>query len=191
MFMSRINSRTKRIVAGVAVLSAFAAMPVAAQAADEAVGGVLTAGALTFTTPVIDDFAATLTGVTQTAHPVVGAWAINDATGSNLGYSITVSATAPTVGGSAANAGTGASLTMTSPSAVAVAGNPATLGAVSTGPRVLSTTASAINRAAAASGQGSWTVAGGSYLDAVIPGNASAGAYLSTLTYTAAGAAAA
>src|ERR1035441_2136037 len=105
--MSFSNLRVLRVAAGLAVLSAFAVLPIAAQAAESNLEGTLSGGALSNTAPTITPFAATLSGVTQTITTKVGAWEVTDATGSNAGYSVTVAATAPTVGGSAAGAGRG------------------------------------------------------------------------------------
>ena len=66
--MSNLNSRVARIVAGLAVVSAFAVAPMAAQAADTDVTGTLGAGSLTNTAPAITPFGATLTGIAQTAN---------------------------------------------------------------------------------------------------------------------------
>ncbi|MDP1848518.1 MAG: hypothetical protein Q8K79_12065 [Solirubrobacteraceae bacterium] len=184
--MTHLNSRVARIVAGLAVASAFAAAPMAAQAADTDATGTLTGGSLTNTAPVIESFTATLTGVNQTVTTDVGAWSVNDARGDNLGYNITLAATAPTVDGSAPEAGTGGSLTMGATTATPAAGNPATTAPVSSS-QLLSTTAATIDAAAPGTAQGQWEFApDADNLSVVIPGNASAGAYSSTLTYTAA-----
>lgn len=185
--MSFPNPRSMRVVVGLSVLSAFAALPIAAQAAETNLGGTVTGGALSNTAPVITPFAATLTGATQTVNAKVGAWGVTDATGSNAGYSITVAASEPTIGGSAANAGTGSSVTLTPTTATAGAGNPAATGPVAGAPQTLSPIASTIDNAAPASGQGEWAFAadaGAGSLAVVIPGNASAGTYSSTLTFT-------
>ena len=185
--MSHRNSRVAQIVAGLAVVSwGFAVAPMAAQAADTNATGTLSAGQLTNTAPVIAPFSTALTGITQTVTADVGAWSVNDATGSNEGYNITLSATAPTVDGIAADAGTDGSLTMGATTAAAAPGNSATTGPVSSS-QLLSTTAATIDTAAAGTGQGQWNFAAADdNLSVVIPGDASAGAYSSTLTYTAA-----
>ena len=186
--MSHLDSRVARLVAGLAVVSAFAVAPMA-QAADTNATGTLTAGSLSNTAPTITSLGnVALTGVNQTLTTAVGAWSVNDARGSNLGYSITVAATAPTVDGSAGAAGTGGSMTLTPTTATAAAGNPAITGPVAAAAQLLSTTAATIDNAAAGTGQGQWDFAADSgatkNLSMVIPGNASAGAYSSTLTYT-------
>jgi hypothetical protein len=119
-----LTPRVSRIAAGALVASAFAVAPVAAQAATSDATGTLTAGALSNTAPTVAPFTTTLTGVTQTVDAAVGAWDINDATGSNAGYSVTMAATNPTVADSAAGAGTGGSITLTPTTATAAAGNP-------------------------------------------------------------------
>ena len=86
------------------------------------------AGSLSNTAPAITPFATTLTGLTQTVHAAVGAWSVVDTRGSGAGYRVTVSASAPTVGGSEAAAGTGAGLTLTPRAATAAAGNAASPG---------------------------------------------------------------
>ena len=184
--MTHLNSRVARIVAGLAVVSAFAVAPMAAQAADAdtAATGTLSAGLLAHTAPAITAFSTALTGVNQTVNTAVGAWNVNDARGSNVGYSITVAATAPTVGGSASGAGTSGSLTMTSTTATAATGNPAATGPVTSAAQLLSPTAATIAKAAATTGQGQWNFPTAGNLAVVIPGDASAGAYSSTLTYT-------
>ena len=186
--MSSLTPRLSRLVAGVAVVSAFVAAPVAAQAADTDATGTLTAGALSNTAPAITPFATALTGVNQTVTTAVGAYSVTDATGSNEGYSVTVAATDPVVAGSAALAGTGGSLTLTPTDATAAAGNPTTTGPVAAPAQVLSTTAATIQNAAADTGQGAWDFAADAgaveSLSVVIPGDASAGAYSSTLTFT-------
>lgn len=183
--MSHLNSRVARIVAGLAVVSAFAVAPMAAQAADTTATGTLSAGSLSNSAPVIAAFSTALTGVNQTVTTDVGAWSVNDARGNDAGYSITLAATAPTVAGTTDGAGTGGSLTMGSTTATAAAGNPATAGPIASGPQVLSTTAATIDNAAAGTGQGQWDFAAdAANLSVVIPGDADAGAYSSTLTYT-------
>lgn len=160
----------------------------AAQAADTDATGTLSAGSLSNTAPAITAFSATLTGVTQTVPTAVGAWSVTDATGSNSGYSVTVAASAPTVGGTTAGAGTGGSLTLTPTTATAASGNPAIIGPVARSAQLLSTTAATIENAIVGTGQGKWEFAADSgatkNLSVVIPGNASSGAYSSTLTYT-------
>jgi hypothetical protein len=184
-----MTPQVARIAAGLAVVSAFGAAPVVAQAASTAATGTLSAGALSNTAPVIAPFGTTLTGLTQTVNTALGAWNVTDATGSNAGYSVTVAATAPTVAGSAAGAGIGGSITLTPTAATAAAGNPAAGGPTAKPAQVLSTTAATIDNALAGSGQGEWDFAADNgttqnNLAVVIPGNASAGAYSSTLTFT-------
>ena len=146
---------------------------------------------MAYTAPAITPFALTLNGSTQTVTTAVGAWDVTDATGSNAGYSVTVAASPPTVTGAAgASAGTGSSLTLTPTTATAATGNPALTGPVAAGAQLLGTTGTTIDTAAAGTGQGDWDFAadtgGAANLSIVIPGNASAGAYSSTLTFTAA-----
>ena len=146
------------------------------------------AGLLSSTAPAIAPFEATLTGLTQTVRTAVGAWSVTDARGNNAGYSVTVAAGAPTVDGSTSAAGTGAEMTLTPVTPTPASGHPAGTGPVAMPPQVLSTTAATIASAVAGTGQGGWDFAADSgvakSLAVVIPGDASAGAYQSTLTFT-------
>jgi hypothetical protein len=148
------------------------------------------AGSLSNTAPTIAPFGLKLTGFNQTVHTTLGAWSVTDATISNAGYSITVSASTPTVNGSASAAGTGGSLTLTLATATAATGGSASTGPIATAPQKLSPTPSTIENAPAGTGQGEWDFASGSAgagtgtLAIVIPGNAAAGNYSSTLTFT-------
>ena len=187
--MSRfLAPRVSRVAAGMAVLCAFAVAPVAAQAADTTLSGTLTAGSLSDTAPTLGSVDATLTGLTQTLDTTVGSWSVTDATGSNAGYSVTVAASAPTVSGTGHTIGTGSSITLTPSTATAASLNPASTGPVAESAQVLSTTAATIDNAPATNGQGEWDFAADSgstkSLAVVIPGDASAGAYSSTLTFT-------
>ena len=141
-------------------------------------------GSFENTAPAIDHFSATLTGRTQTVDAAVGPWSVTDATGSNTGYVVTVAATAPEVNGSTNAAGTGGSLTLTTTNAEKVAGNPATTGPVTGAPQILSTTAVSVATAAVNAGQGKWSFPSAGNLAIRIPGDVSAGAYESTLTFT-------
>jgi hypothetical protein len=188
--MSKFSiTQAPRFAAGLVLVAAMAAVPMSAQAADTPVTGTLTGGTLTNTAPTIAPFAATLTGATQTVPTDVGAWGVTDATGGNAGYNITASATAPAVGGVAAAAGTGATLSLLPSTAAPAAGNPNTQAdaPVAAAQQEITAGAVTIQSAAADTGQGAWdfpAVPNG--LEAVIPGDASAGAYTSTVTYTAA-----
>ncbi|MEY2513166.1 MAG: hypothetical protein QOJ89_524 [bacterium] len=143
---------------------------------------------LSHTAPVIEPFEATLTGVTQTVHAAVGAWSVYDARAGGAGYRVTVTASAPQVGGSTAAAGTGGSLTLTPRTPTAMASNTGSTAPAAAAAQLLSTTAATISSAAAGTGQGGWRFAADSAeagsLAIVIPGDAGAGAYSSTLTFT-------
>jgi hypothetical protein len=171
----------------------------AAQAADTPLTGTLSAGLLSNTAPAITPFTATLSGVNQTELTAVGSWSVADATGSNAGYSVTVAASAPVVtvadGPDAGTArdvvyeGTGGNLTLTPKTTTAAAGNPAGTGPVAQVAQLLGTTGATIQDAPAGTGQGQWDSAADNgttenSLAVVIPGDASAGDYSSTLTYT-------
>jgi len=198
--MTHLNARVARIVAGLAVVSAFAVAPMAAQAAltgDAAVTGTLNAGVLSVTAPTITAFSATLTGIAQTKNTPVGTWNVTDATGSDRGYDVTVSATAPTVDADGAGAGApaviaGSTLKLYTTTAETgdnlntkpVAQADAQLDVLADGGYAAST----IQSAAAGTGQGPWDFAAdadiAAGLEVVIPGTATPGAYASTLTYT-------
>lgn len=183
--MSHLNSRVARIVAGLAVVSAFGVAPMAAQAATTNAAGTLTGGTLSNNAPAITPFGVTLTGVNQTVTTAVGATTLVDARGTKAGYTVTALASVPTVGGVAADAGTGGSIKLTPGAATATAGNAATTTPTVAAQQTLSTTASTIySSTAIAPAEGSWDLASGNNLEIVIPGNAKAGAYSSTLTYT-------
>lgn len=180
---------TRACLAGVIAAGALATVPLTARAADTNLTGTLTGGSLSSTTPAITPFATTLTGRTQTVKAEMGAWSVTDARGTGLGYTITASATAPTVGGVAANAGTGASLVLSPKTATKATGNTAgTVGPVATAAVALTTTAVTIESAPALTGQGTWEfaadAAGAGSLAVVIPGDAKPGTYQSTLTFT-------
>ncbi|MEA2418954.1 MAG: hypothetical protein QOE60_1160 [Thermoleophilaceae bacterium] len=140
------------------------------------------------TAPAIAPFAATLSGVTQTVRTAVGAWSLADARGTGAGYTVTVAASPPTVDGSIAAAGTGPALTLTPRAPVAQDGNSSAPGVAAGAPQALSPTATTILSAAAGTGQGRWgfpaDLAGAESLAIGIPGDAQAGAFASTLTFT-------
>jgi hypothetical protein len=181
-----------RIVAGLFVASAFAVAPVAAQADTTNVTGTLTGGSLSVTAPVIAPFSAALTGVTQTVPTAVGAWNLSDATGNGAAYNVSVSAGAPSIGGTSIAASLGSTwLALTPTTATADAGNPApatTHPVAIVGPLAIGATAVTIQNAAANTGAGQWDFAADSgvtqNLEVTIPGNAVTGDYSDTLTYT-------
>jgi len=199
--MSHLNSRVARIVAGLAVVSAFAVAPMAAQAAPTDTtdaNGTLTGGVLSVTAPDIDAFGVTLTGIVQTVNTEVDPWNLTDPTGSDDGYNVTVSAIAPTVDADGVGAGAaaviaGSTLKLYTTDAQASGGNTNTAPVAQADAQldVLAAggyTASTIQSAAVNTGQGPWDFArdagAGSGLEVVIPGTATPGAYASTLTYT-------
>ena len=193
-----LTPRLPRAAAGLAVLSAFAVVPMAAQAADTAATGTLSAGTLTNTAPAFTPFSATLTGLAQTKNTPVGTWGVTDATGSDDGYSITVQATRPMVDFDGAPGGTtpaviaGTSLKLYTNSATAVGGNANTAPIAAQSFAQLdideSPSSSTIQNAPAGTGQGPWSFpldnGASTGLEVVIPGTATPGAYSSTLTYT-------
>jgi len=199
-----LSPRVTRVAAGLAAISAFAVAPMAAQAAPSDATGTLTGGSLTNTAPAFTPFSTTLTGLAQTENTAVGTWDVADATGSDDGYSITVSATRPTVdadgvGGAAATVVVGSTLKLYPTTAAAVGGNTNTAPVAGAAQNldvdgVGDPTASTIQNAPVGTGQGPWNfpedAGAATGLEVVIPGNATPGAYLSTLTYTTAGPAA-
>ncbi len=190
-----LNSRVSWLAAGVVAVSGFAVAPMAALGAETPLTGTLSAGLLSNTAPEITPFTATLSGVNQTRLTRVGSWSVTDATGSNAGYSVTVAASAPVVTVAdnldtrhVVYEGTGGTLTLTPRTTTAAPGNPAGTGPVAQDPQLLGTTAATIQNALPGTGQGQWDSAADSTthdsLAVVIPGDASAGDYSSTLTYT-------
>jgi hypothetical protein len=144
-------------------------------------------GPLSVTAPAVTPFTTQLTGVTQVVHTGLGAWNVTDATNSNAGYSVSVSASSPTVNGTTAAAGTGATVKLTPPTATAGLGNAAGTGPIASSPQILSATPVTIENAAAGTGQGEWDFAadtGRGSVAIAIPGDAMVGAYSSTLTFT-------
>jgi hypothetical protein len=185
--MSFLSSRAIRIAAAVAVASAIAASPASAQ--DAPAAGTLAAGDLTVVPPVITAFNFELTGATATVPTNVAAYTLADATGSNAGWSLAVTATAPTVDTDPLLAGTGSTVSLTPTAATAATGNPTVVGnapETTAGLQLLDPVdITTVLNADAATGQGAWDVAAGTNgLSVVIPGDASEGAFLSTLTYT-------
>jgi hypothetical protein len=138
--------------------------------------------------PPITAFTTKLTGLSQTVRTTVGAWTVTDGRLGNAGYSVTVSASAPTVGGSASAAGTGGSLILTPGTANAANNNPPSAGPVPSPAQTLSPTAATIENAATGTGHGEWDfpadAGSANGLAVFIPGNARAGSYSSTLTFT-------
>jgi hypothetical protein len=173
---------------GVAVNGRLLARDGAVTLSDDSVA-VSHCAALSNTAPAIAPFDATLTGAAQTVLTTVGAWSVTDPSGTDAGYRVTVAASAATVGGVAADAGTGGSVTLTTRDPVAGAGNPVIQGPVAEGhAQPLTTTATTIATAGLGSGQGIWNFRADSgaekSLSVVIPGNARAGPYTRTLTFT-------
>jgi hypothetical protein len=174
------------------VICAFAAAPGMAQAATTAATGTLTAGGLSVTAPSITPFTATLTGVTQTVNTQVGAWSLTDAVGDGAAYNVTVSAGAPSIGGTSIAGSLGGTwLVLTPTTATADVSNPApasTHPVAIAGSLAVGATAVTIENAAVNTGAGKWDFAadtgGVQNLAVTIPGNAVHGAYSDTLTYT-------
>jgi hypothetical protein len=178
----------RRAAFALGVAAAFAVAPITAQAATTQATGTRTGGSVSNTAPAITAFTAGLTGRNQTVRTTVGAWSVTDARDNNAGYSVTVTASLPTIDGSSAAAGTGGSLTLTPTTATAASGNPPSTAPVPAPAQILSTIAATIENAPAGAGQGQWNFAADigavESLAALIPGDASAGTYSSTLTFT-------
>jgi hypothetical protein len=189
---SLIRPRGSRIVAGLAVASAFAAVPVAAQADTTAATGTLSAGGLSVVAPPITPFTAVLSGVNQTVNTPVGAWSLTDAIGDGAAYNVSVSAGAPAINGTSIAGSVGGTwLALTPTTAAADASNPApasTHPVAVAGSLAVGATAVTIENAAANTGAGKWDFAADTgvikNLAVTIPGNAAPGAYSDTLTYT-------
>jgi hypothetical protein len=191
------SPRLTRAAIGLAAVSAFAIAPMAAQAAGSDLTGTLGTGGLTNSAPPLTAFGnVMLTGVAQDVYTAVGPMNVNDLTGSNLGYIVSVHASAPTVNGSVPKAGTGGSIALTPQAMSKTALNPfSTVGPVASTVQTLSGTDSTIQTAFVNTGQGSYDTPGdsggtpgpvptGNSLHVVIPADVSAGAYVSTLTFT-------
>lgn len=181
-------------VAGAAAAS-FAAPGSALAQSTDTTAITLTAGTLTFS-DIFDasDFASTaLTGLVKTVTTGTGTWAVNDARGSLLGWNVKIRATRFATAdatpiklpaGSLTYAGVGASditagagqLSSTAPVAVTVA---AAIDSDST------TSDQAIANAVLGGGGGQWNFAAKTAgLTLVIPADAKAGTYTSTITTT-------
>lgn len=183
------TARLKRATIGVAVMSAFAVAPVAAQAqdtgsADTPLNGTLSAGSLTFDAPVITPFTAPTSGVLQTVETDVAGWPLADLRGTNAGYVVQVTASDSTVNGNP-DAGSLLALNLAPVEPDPVGANANTAPTPSAPVDLDPTEEQTILSAAIGEGQGTWTVpAAADSLDVTIPATALAGAYASTLTYT-------
>jgi WxL domain surface cell wall-binding len=187
-----IRPRGSRIAAALVVASAFAAAPVVAQADTTAATGTLSAGGLSVVAPSITPFTAVLAGVNQTVNTPVGAWSLTDAIGDGAAYNVSVSAGAPTIGGTSIAGSLGSTwLALTPTTSTADASNPApasTHPVAIAGSLAVGATAVTIENAAVNTGAGKWNFAADTgavkNLAVTIPGNATPGAYSDTLTYT-------
>jgi hypothetical protein len=174
------------------MVCAFAAAPAVAQADTTTATGTLSAGGLSVAAPPITPFTATLTGVNQTVHTAVGAWNLTDAVGDGAAYNVSVSAGAPSIGGTSIAGSLGTTwLALTPTTAANDASNPApasTHPVAIAGSLAVGATAVTIENAAVNTGAGKWDFAadtgGVQNLAVTIPGNAVPGAYSDTLTYT-------
>jgi hypothetical protein len=200
--------RITRAAIGLAAVSAFAVAPMAAQAAitsQSTAQATLDAGAMTIAAPLITAYQTTLTGLTVSPTTPVGTWNVTDATGSNLGWNVTVKATDPktadhpagadpiadpAVPGHAMSPNAGNPLSLTAgPATPTSSGNGATAPVSDTIQALSPGTAETVaHTAQVAQGEGSWdflgTVGVPQLLTVVIPADATAGVYTSTLTFT-------
>jgi hypothetical protein len=184
--------RGLRIIAGMAVASAFAAAPIAAQADSTVATGTLTAGGLSVVAPAIAAFSATLTGVNQTVNTAVGTWNLTDAIGDGAAYNVSVSAGAPAINGTSIAGSLGSTwLALTPTTSARDLSNPApnsTHPVAIAGSLAVGATAVTIENAAVNTGAGKWVFVGDTggvqNLAVTIPGNAVPGSYTDTLTYT-------
>ncbi len=189
-FTHRVAVRRSAVALG--MVCAFAAAPVAADAATTAATGTLSAGGLTVAAPSIAPFTAILTGTNQTVNTSVGAWSLTDAIGDGAAYNVSVSAGAPSIGGTSIAGSLGSTwLALTPTTATPDASNPApasTHPVAIAGSLAVGATAVTIENAAVNTGAGKWDFAADSggvqNLAVTIPGNAVPGAYSDTLTYT-------
>jgi hypothetical protein len=181
--------RVARIAAGLAVASAFVVAPMVAQADTTVATGTIGAGALSEVAPAITPFTASVTGVNQSVNAAVGAWTLTDAIGDGAAYNVSVSAGAPTIGSTSIAGSLGTTWLALTPGTVAPdASNPApasTHPVAVAGPVAVGATAATIENAAVNTGAGRWDFAANATgLAVTIPGDAQAGAYSDTLTYT-------
>jgi hypothetical protein len=182
----------RRTAVALGTLCALAAAPGMARAATTAATGTLTAGGLSLVAPSITPFTAILTGVNQRVDTPVGAWSLTDAAGDGAAYNVSVSAGAPSIGGTSIAGSLGSTwLALTPTTSTADASNPApasTHPVAIAGSLAVGATAVTIENAAVNTGAGKWDFAADSgavaNLSVTIPGNAVPGAYSDTLTYT-------
>jgi hypothetical protein len=136
--------------------------------------------------PQITNLSATLTGAPLPLDTPVLDMDVTDATGSNLGWNVTAIATAPAnnAGGAPMSARTSAPVSLAVATPTPVTGN----GAVppTTKGLQLLTAAATIAHTAVGEGQGGWVFPADAtqLLHIVIPADATAGTYTSTLTFT-------
>jgi hypothetical protein len=182
----------RRTAVALGMVCAFAVAPAVSQADTTVATGTLSAGGLSVAAPPITAFTATLTGTNQIVNAAVGAWSLTDAIGDGAAYNVSVSAGAPSIGGTSIAGSLGSTwLALTPTTSTRDVNNPA---AASThpvaiaGPLAVGATAVTIENAAVNTGAGKWNFAadtgGVANLAVTVPGNAVPGAYSDTLTYT-------
>jgi hypothetical protein len=176
---------TKRLHIMLAAIAATAVMAAPASAATSNVTGTISAGTLSISTSATPAFGVTLDGTDQTASYSVPTTVI-DATGSGLGWNLTVTSTQFTTG-SFTLASTASTLTGVTNSCVGGStctaatnsiGYPLTVPAAATAPAAVK-----FFNAAANSGAGKFTNT--PTINVSIPANTRAGTYTSTLTLAA------
>lgn len=188
--LKRHTPRILQVTIGLAVLCAFAVMPVAANAAESttALNGEVNAGALSVVAPLaIAMPAVSVTGTAQTATQEVKGWQFADLTGKEEGYAVVVSAPSMKIGSSEP-------YTITLKSHLAEAkdqtaekeaeSNNAPENKAAAGETVTESGAT-IQEAAPAKGNGLWEVpAEPAYLEIGIPAVTPSGLYSNVLTFT-------
>src|SRR5947209_17948550 len=181
-------ARTKTLLAGVGACLVAAISAAPALGASSAVTGTISAGTLSIATSASPTFSVTLNGTDQTASYTVPT-TVTDATGSGLGWNLTITSTQFTTGG-------GSPQTLsTSASSVTGVSNSCAGGVTCTSPTnsisypvavpAGSTPPAAVKyfNAAAATGEGQFTNTPS--VSVSVPANTYAGSYTSTLTLAA------
>jgi len=182
-----VSSRTTRVAAGLAVLSAFAVTPAAAQAATDDASVVVTGAAAVALSvaPTFGDFpATTLTGSDQVVTTSASNWEVTDATGVAPGWSVNIMADVPHNGGSTVVM-TGAALALTAPTAATAGTNMLSPPAVAGKANIIGGGGVNAANAAPGTGAGVWSLAQGlDHLKLTIPADAKAASYTTTITTT-------
>jgi len=181
-------TKTKRLLVGLGVSLAAAVSASPALGASATVTGTISAGTLSIATTATPSFSVTLNGSDQTASYTVPT-TVTDATGSGLGWNLTITSTQFTTGGGSPQTLSTSASSVTSVSNSCVGGVTCTSPTNSIGYPVGvpagSTPPAAVKyfNAAASSGQGQFTNT--PTVQVAVPANTIAGTYTSTLTLAA------